>query len=191
MMLVAKLTATVAADFVKNNADTTFGSDSGTQPTYDFDQNSVIVKVPTPTDDNHAVNKQYVDTAMQGIDEVLTPVKAATQKGATAPDYFNNIDLAFDAANPLISGTTIDDVSLSVGDRVLVKNQTIASENGVYVVGNVGVGGTPGRPIKLLQHVLQIWLQVIKQMLFSSLLKKELKMKIADLFVRVQLQMTQ
>lgn len=125
------LTSSVSDVFVKKNATTTFGSDS-TTPTYDFHAKSVVVKVPTPTANEHAVNKQYVDAAMQGINEILTPVKAAST---------GNLDLASD----LISGFIIDtSTSLSVGDRVLVKDQTTDSENGVYVVGNVGVGGTPG-----------------------------------------------
>lgn len=38
-------------------------------------------------------------------------------------------------ANITLSGTqTVDGVSLSVGDRVIVKNQTTTSQNGIYVV---------------------------------------------------------
>jgi hypothetical protein len=44
-------------------------------------------------------------------------------------------------ANLTLSGTqTIDGVSLSAGDRVLVKNQSTASQNGIYVVA-AGVWG--------------------------------------------------
>jgi len=35
---------------------------------------------------------------------------------------------------------TVDGVTLAVGDRVLVKDQTTASENGIYVVDTVGTG---------------------------------------------------
>lgn len=35
---------------------------------------------------------------------------------------------------------TVDGVSLAVGDRVLVKDQSTASQNGIYVVGTVGTG---------------------------------------------------
>jgi hypothetical protein len=117
-------------NFVKKNETTTFGDDPASPPTYDFHAKSVVVKVPAPTANEHAVNKQYVDTAMQGIDEVLTPVKAAS---------IGNVVLA-----DLISGySSIDGtaVVLNTGDRVLLKDQTTASENGVYVVGATGVGG--------------------------------------------------
>lgn len=69
-----------------------------------------------PTNPLHAATKQYVDNVSQGLD-VKGSVKAAT------------------TANITLSGAqTIDGVSLVAGDRVLVKNQTTASANGIYVV---------------------------------------------------------
>jgi hypothetical protein len=59
-----------------------------------------------------------VDAARSGLD-VKASVKAAT------------------TANITLSGTqTIDDIALVATDRVLVKNQTTASENGIYVVAS-------------------------------------------------------
>lgn len=64
----------------------------------------------------HAATKQYVDAVASGLDP-----KAAVRAATTA--------------NITLSGTqTVDDVSLSTGDRVLVKNQSTGSENGIYVV---------------------------------------------------------
>lgn len=68
--------------------------------------------------------KSYVDSQVsasaQGLD-VKGSVRVAT------------------TANITLSGTqTIDGVSLSAGDRVLVKNQTTGSENGLYVVVDGG-----------------------------------------------------
>jgi len=85
----------------------------------DIDVNSnKIVNVATPVNDTDAANKAYVDAARTGLD-VKGSVKVAT------------------TANITLSGTqTIDGVALSVGDRVLVKNQTTASENGIYVVAS-------------------------------------------------------
>jgi len=87
----------------------------------DIDANSnKIVNVATPVNDTDAANKSYVDAARTGLD-VKGSVKVAT------------------TANITLSGTqTIDGVALSVGDRVLVKNQTTASENGIYVVASSG-----------------------------------------------------
>ena len=71
-----------------------------------------------PTQDLHAATKAYVDSVVQGLD-IKESVKAATTE------------------NIALSGAiTVDDVALNVGDRVLVKNQTIAAENGIYVVGD-------------------------------------------------------
>lgn len=78
-------------------------------------------KFGTPTDPAHAATKGYVDAARSGLD-VKQSVRAAT----TAP-----INLASD----LEDGDTLDTtVTLATGDRVLVKNQSTASENGIYVV---------------------------------------------------------
>ena len=76
-------------------------------------------KVATPTDSAHIATKGYVDSARQGLD-----VKASVRVATTAP-----INLATD----LDAGSVIDGVTLVAGDRVLVKNQSSASENGIYV----------------------------------------------------------
>jgi hypothetical protein len=83
------------------------------------------IKVATPTDAAHAATKGYVDAARQGLD-VKQSVRAAT----TA---------AVNLASELEAGDTIDTtVTLVAGDRVLVKNQGTASQNGIYVVQETG-----------------------------------------------------
>jgi len=77
-------------------------------------------KVATPTDAAHIATKGYVDAARQGLD-VKASVRAATT-GA--------INLSTDLQN----GDVLDGVTLVTGDRVLVKDQGSASENGIYVV---------------------------------------------------------
>jgi len=75
-----------------------------------------ITGLADPTNPQDAATKFYVDNAVVGIDW-KSSVKVAT------------------TANIALTGTqTIDGVSLTSGDRVLVKNQTSASANGVYVV---------------------------------------------------------
>ena len=81
-------------------------------------------KVATPTDAAHIATKGYVDAARQGLD-VKASVRAATT-GA--------INLSTDLQN----GDIIDGVTLVTGNRVLVKNQGSASENGIYVVVATG-----------------------------------------------------
>jgi hypothetical protein len=76
-------------------------------------------KVATPTDDAHIATKGYVDAARQGLD-----VKASVRVASVAPVAI---------ATALEAGDVIDGVTLAEGDRVLLKDQSTASENGIYV----------------------------------------------------------
>ena len=72
----------------------------------------------TPTQSTDLTTKAYVDSMSNGLD-VKASVRAAT------------------TANITLSNTqTVDGVALSVGDRVLVKNQSTGSQNGIYVVAS-------------------------------------------------------
>jgi len=81
---------------------------------------SRIEDVAYPVQATDAANKQYVDDRAAGLDPKQS-VRVATT---------GNINLTSDLEN----GDTIDGVTLVTGDRVLVKDQSTASENGVYVV---------------------------------------------------------
>jgi hypothetical protein len=107
----------LSADFWNALTDAT--SDATASKLVKRDANGNI-KVAIPTDDAHAATKGYVDAARSGLD-VKQSVRAATT-GA--------INLTSDLEN----GDTIDGVTLATGDRVLVKHQGTASENGIYVV---------------------------------------------------------
>jgi hypothetical protein len=72
-----------------------------------------------------AATKQYVDAVAEGL-HVHASVVAAT----TA-----NVDLS----TGLEAGDVIDGVTLVAGDRVLVKNQSTTSENGIYIASTSGV----------------------------------------------------
>jgi hypothetical protein len=76
-------------------------------------------KVATPTDSAHIATKGYVDSARQGLD-----VKQSVRVASTA-----NVAIS----TGLEAGDVIDGVTLVAGDRVLLKNQTTASQNGIYV----------------------------------------------------------
>ena len=76
-------------------------------------------KVATPTDTAHIATKGYVDSARQGLD-----VKQSVRVATTA---------AINLSSDLEAGDVIDGVTLVAGDRVLVKEQGTASENGIYV----------------------------------------------------------
>ena len=79
----------------------------------------------TPTADAHFATKGYVDSVSEGLD-----VKQSCQVATTA-----NITIA----TALNSGDSIDGVTLANGDRVLVKDQSVSSQNGIYVVGDTPV----------------------------------------------------
>jgi len=85
-------------------------------PTADFGFGGFkLTNLADPVSNTDATNKQYVDSVAQGLD-----VKASV--------------LAATTANITLSGTqTIDGISVAAGDRVLVKNQTTQSQNGIYV----------------------------------------------------------
>jgi len=79
-----------------------------------------ITGLSTPSNNSDAVNKSYVDDAVAGL-----RTRIIAEAGTTA-----NIDLTADLQN----GDTLDGVTLATGDRVLVKDQTDATENGLYIV---------------------------------------------------------
>ena len=80
-----------------------------------------ITNLAAPTSANDAATKQYVDQTSQGLD-----VKASVRVATTA-----NITIA----TALNVGDAIDGVTLADGDRVLVKDQSTASQNGIYIAG--------------------------------------------------------
>jgi hypothetical protein len=77
-----------------------------------------ITNLGTPTADTDAANKAYVDAARQGLD-VKDSVRVATTGNIT-----------------LTGVQTIDGITLVAGNRVLVKDQTVGSANGIYVVAS-------------------------------------------------------
>lgn len=79
------------------------------------------------------VNKTYVDQVASGLD-VKKSMRVATTENLDAT--YNNGGGTLTANNN--GAATIDGVTLAVGDRVLVKDQTDAIENGFYRVTNTG-----------------------------------------------------
>tara|TARA_E500000178_G_C17013649_1_gene751745 strand:+ start:849 stop:2534 length:1686 start_codon:yes stop_codon:yes gene_type:complete len=83
---------------------------------------SKIVNVTDPTSAQDAATKAYVDSVKQALD-IKDSVRVATTAAITISSALNN-------------GDTLDGVTLADGDRVLVKDQSDASENGIYVVAS-------------------------------------------------------
>ena len=79
-----------------------------------------ITNLAAPVNSNDAATRGFVESTAQGLD-VKDSCKAATTGNITISTALNN-------------GDTLDGVTLANGDRVLVKDQSTASENGIYVV---------------------------------------------------------
>jgi predicted nucleic acid-binding Zn-ribbon protein len=94
-----------------------------------------------PTSDLHAATKLYVDGIAAGIN-FHQAVKATTTTNLSA--NYNNGTLGLGAtltADTNRAFTTLDGVSSwSLGDRVLVKDQTTATQNGIYTLTTLGSG---------------------------------------------------
>ena len=83
-----------------------------------------ITSVATPTATTDAANKGYVDAQLQGLD-VKQSVRVATTANGTLATAFAN-------------GQTVDGVTLATDDRILLKDQSTGSENGIYTVNASG-----------------------------------------------------
>ena len=96
----------------------------GTISTQDANSVSIsggsITGLGTPSSNSDAATKVYVDNLVAGLKTRII-CRAATT---------GNIDLSADLQN----GDTLDGVTLATGNRVLVKDQSTASQNGIYTV---------------------------------------------------------
>ena len=86
-----------------------------------FNFSSGTLRAQSPSADSDVAIKSYVDAIAGGGVYWKEPVRVAS----TA-----NIDLS----SALVNGATIDGVTVATGDRILVKNQSTASQNGIYDV---------------------------------------------------------
>ena len=79
---------------------------------------TAVVSGVTPTADAHFATKGYVDSVSEGLD-VKNSVRTATTEDVT-----------------MYSVYTLNGLMLAAEDRVLVKDQDTASQNGIYIVKN-------------------------------------------------------
>lgn len=87
-------------------------------------QSQKIINLADPSATTDAANKQYVDNVARGLQWKVPVRVATTTNGALASAYAN--------------GQSIDGVVLATGDRILLKDQTTAAENGIYTVNASG-----------------------------------------------------
>ena len=89
---------------------------------------NLLTNVSTPSAGTDAANKNYVDTAISGLNSLFDAkgsVKVATSTAGTLATSFAN-------------GQTVDGIVLATNDRILIKNQASQAENGIYVVNASG-----------------------------------------------------
>ena len=143
---VAGLTSLVIDSITINGA--TVSTSAGNTDIVMSPHGTGTVTVPSGYEDragfttNSLANKAYVDQVAQGLD-----AKPSTRVATTAnlsATYSNGT--AGVGATLTNSGTqaafAVDGVTPSAGDRVLVKDQTAAAQNGIYVVTTVGDGSS-------------------------------------------------
>ncbi|MEW5797319.1 MAG: hypothetical protein AB1772_13320 [Candidatus Zixiibacteriota bacterium] len=86
--------------------------------------NQKITSLANPTTDSDAATKAYADSIAQGLDFKASVRAATTANGALTTAFAN--------------GSVIDGVTLVTGNRILIKDQTTGSENGIYTVNATG-----------------------------------------------------
>ena len=126
------------------------GTGSGTQNFADLTTDQAIggiktftgeVIVPAPSASGDAATKAYVDAITLGL-SLKTSVSESTT-GPLPPNTYDSGALTLTADSPG-GPLVLDTITVSLGDRVLVMNETAAPENnGIYTVTDPGSGADP------------------------------------------------
>lgn len=104
--------------FTDERAQDAVGNSVGSGLSYNDTTGAISV------DTNTIASKTYVDGVAQGL-SVKDSVRAATAVAGTLATSFEN-------------GDTVGGVTIATNDRILIKNQADATENGIYVVNATG-----------------------------------------------------
>ncbi len=100
-----------------------------------------ITNVADPTQAQNAATKAYVDAVKTGLN-VKDSAKLATTAALAASTYANGSSGVGATLTANANGAlSIDSVAVSTSDRVLIKDQADAAQNGIYTVTNTGGAG--------------------------------------------------
>lgn len=110
-------TRALDADVIKHDGSVAFTGDQSMG-------GNKLTNLDTPTAAGDAVNKLYVDNALEGLKPKQAVRVATTVAGTLATDFE--------------AGDTVDGVVLVAGDRILIKDQAAPEENGIYVAQATG-----------------------------------------------------
>lgn len=129
-------------NFLRNTGDVldsgTLEIASGANITVGAGADLTIIDPPVNPED--AVNKEYVDSIASGLDPKESVLVATT---VDIGGSYSSVGGSPEVPGAFSNATgVIDGVAVSVGDRVLIKNQIDPRENGIYVVTN-----TSGSPL--------------------------------------------
>lgn len=111
----------------------------------DLDLNSAakVINMPNPTAAQDGATKAYVDSAVEGL----------SWKDSVRVASVANINLA-------APGATIDGVTMAANDRFLAKDQSTASQNGIYIFNGSATPATRALDMNTAAEVEQAVLTV-------------------------------
>jgi hypothetical protein len=126
-----------------NAAHSTINLSALAVPTADVSFSSYkITNLATPVSAADAATKQYVDDVAQGLNIHAASYAATTANlNATYNNGTSGVGATLTNAGTQAAFAT-DGTTPSLNDRILVKNQTTTSQNGIYTLTTVGSGST-------------------------------------------------
>ena len=101
-----------------------------------------ITNLASPSSSGDAVNLSYLNTQLSNLNS-LFDAKGSVKVATTSPGTL---------ATSFVNGASIDGITLSTNDLILIKDQVAAEENGIYVVK---ASGAPSR----VEH-MDTWAEV-------------------------------
>lgn len=133
---IPTLTASKISDF--DTQVRTSRLDQMAAPTADVSHNNTkITNLADPVNAQDAATKAYVDASRSGLD-----VKQSVLAASTAPVTvtYNATGGTSTRGQITAAPNTLDGVTLTANARILLKDQSTAAQNGIWVVSTVGTG---------------------------------------------------